>query len=91
MRPALEGPGHRVTGPVVSSSPRRGRLYTAVAVASFVVLANPADEVSLLRVLNTPPRGIGTGTVEALLTEAVSQGKPLWAVLMLQYWLENWT
>ncbi len=45
------------------------------------VLANPADEVSLLRIINTPARGIGTGTVETLLEEAVSQGVPLWNVL----------
>ena len=45
------------------------------------VLCNPNDEVSLLRILNTPPRGIGTGTVEVLLEDAVSQGKPLWEVL----------
>jgi DNA helicase II / ATP-dependent DNA helicase PcrA len=45
------------------------------------VLANPADEVSLLRILNTPPRGIGSSTVETLLSEAVAQGEPLWAVL----------
>ncbi len=45
------------------------------------VLANPADEVSLLRVLNTPPRGIGAATVEALLERAVESGRPLWAVL----------
>ena len=45
------------------------------------VLANPADEVSLLRIINTPPRGIGTGTVQTLLSDAVAQGAPLWNVL----------
>ncbi|MFO7177675.1 MAG: UvrD-helicase domain-containing protein [Pseudomonadota bacterium] len=45
------------------------------------VLANPLDEVSLLRVINTPPRGIGPSTVETLLEHAVSQGRPLWTVL----------
>jgi DNA helicase-2/ATP-dependent DNA helicase PcrA len=45
------------------------------------VLANPADEVSLLRIINTPPRGIGAASIETLLGEAVSRGKPLWEVL----------
>jgi DNA helicase-2/ATP-dependent DNA helicase PcrA len=45
------------------------------------VLANPADEVSLLRVLNTPPRGIGASTVETLLKVAVTEGVPLWTAL----------
>lgn len=45
------------------------------------VLANPNDEVSLLRVFNTPARGIGAATVEALLERAVSSARPLWAVL----------
>lgn len=49
--------------------------------AYLKVLANPADEVSLLRVLNTPPRGIGASTVETLLEQAVSAGEPLWNVL----------
>lgn len=45
------------------------------------VLSNPSDEVSLLRIINTPSRGIGTATVEALIEFAVSRGKPLWTVL----------
>ncbi len=45
------------------------------------VLTNPRDEVALLRVINTPPRGISTGTVQALLDVAVRAGKPIWDVL----------
>jgi DNA helicase-2/ATP-dependent DNA helicase PcrA len=45
------------------------------------VLTNPADEVSLLRIINTPPRGIGTGSIQAMLDLAVKSGEPLWAVL----------
>jgi DNA helicase-2/ATP-dependent DNA helicase PcrA len=45
------------------------------------VIANPNDEVSLLRIINVPSRGIGAGTIEALMDQAVSAGKPLWQVL----------
>ncbi len=49
--------------------------------AYFKTLVQPRDEVSLLRIVNTPPRGIGPKAVEALLAHAVAQGKPLWDVL----------
>jgi DNA helicase-2/ATP-dependent DNA helicase PcrA len=45
------------------------------------VLENPSDEVSLLRVINTPARGIGASTVEVLMRVAVTAGKPLWQIL----------
>jgi DNA helicase II / ATP-dependent DNA helicase PcrA len=45
------------------------------------VLSYPADEVSLLRIINTPARGIGDGSVQTLLELAVSRGQPLWNVL----------
>jgi DNA helicase-2/ATP-dependent DNA helicase PcrA len=45
------------------------------------VLANPQDEVSLLRILNTPSRGIGPGAVQALIERAVNAGRPLWSIL----------
>jgi DNA helicase II / ATP-dependent DNA helicase PcrA len=49
--------------------------------AYLKILANPADEVSLLRVFNTPPRGIGPTTVKTLLSYAIGQGKALWDAL----------
>jgi DNA helicase II / ATP-dependent DNA helicase PcrA len=49
--------------------------------AYLKVLSHPKDEVSLLRIINTPQRGIGTASVQVLLSEAVSRGVPLWQVL----------
>ncbi len=45
------------------------------------VLSNPADEVSLLRIINTPARGIGTSSVQLLLERAVAAGSSVWAIL----------
>ena len=42
------------------------------------VLANPADEVSLERVINTPTRGIGDETVRKISVYAVGSGISLW-------------
>ncbi len=42
------------------------------------VITSPQDEVSMLRVINNPPRGIGDKSVEALMKDAVTNGKPIW-------------
>lgn len=44
-------------------------------------IANPADTVSLLRVINTPRRGVGKATVDALVTAAQQLGTTLWEIL----------
>ncbi|MEI6218189.1 MAG: UvrD-helicase domain-containing protein [bacterium] len=41
------------------------------------LVANPADELSLLRVINTPPRGVGTTSVEKALAIAAEKRLPL--------------
>lgn len=51
------------------------------AVAYLRVVANPADDVSLDRVVNTPARGIGDATLEKLRTVAADRGAPLFDVL----------
>jgi DNA helicase-2/ATP-dependent DNA helicase PcrA len=49
---------------------------------SYVRLAlNPDDDVALLRVLNTPPRGIGAKTAESLRAAAQQRGGSLWAAI----------
>ncbi len=45
------------------------------------IVDNPRDEVSMLRVINTPPRGIGAKSVETLLAQAVSAGEPVWEMM----------
>jgi len=47
------------------------------AVAYLRVCANPRDEVSLRRIVNTPTRGIGDATVRKIEAYAVSNGLPL--------------
>jgi DNA helicase-2/ATP-dependent DNA helicase PcrA len=49
--------------------------------AYLKLLANPSDEVSLLRIINVPARGIGQTTVKRLMDAAIASGKPLWEVL----------
>jgi DNA helicase II / ATP-dependent DNA helicase PcrA len=45
------------------------------------LLVNPADSVSLLRVMNVPRRGIGKTTVQRLSDAASQLGLPLWEVV----------
>jgi DNA helicase-2/ATP-dependent DNA helicase PcrA len=50
-------------------------------IAYFKVIANPLDEVSLLRIINVPSRGIGDVTVERLSKHARQKRLSLWAAL----------
>ncbi|MFN0131024.1 MAG: ATP-dependent helicase [Phycisphaerales bacterium] len=47
------------------------------ALAYLRVLANPADDASLSRIVNVPPRGLGETTLSALEAAASSRGVPL--------------
>jgi DNA helicase-2/ATP-dependent DNA helicase PcrA len=42
------------------------------------VVANPMDEVSLTRIVNVPPRGIGDTTVKQMQAYAIANGMSLW-------------
>jgi len=49
---------------------------------AYVRLAmHPEDDISLLRVLNVPPRGIGKTTVDSLRETARVDGSPLWTAI----------
>ena len=45
------------------------------------VIQNPDDTISLLRVINTPARGIGKGTIDTLERLALETGLSLWGAL----------
>ena len=45
------------------------------------VIHNPDDSVSLLRVINTPARGIGKTTLDVIERVALESGKSLWSAL----------
>ena len=45
------------------------------------VIQNPDDSISLLRVINTPARGIGKGTIDTLEQLALASGLSLWRAI----------
>src|SRR6266404_2208151 len=51
------------------------------ALAYVRLTMHPEDDISLLRVLNVPPRGIGKTTVDALQATARADGSSLWSVI----------
>jgi DNA helicase-2/ATP-dependent DNA helicase PcrA len=51
------------------------------ALAYLRVVANPADDVSLLRIINTPARGIGKAGLEAAQAVSSARRVPLFGVL----------
>jgi DNA helicase-2/ATP-dependent DNA helicase PcrA len=63
---------------VVGGSEFFDRREVKDVIAYFKVIANPKDEVSLLRIVNVPARGIGDVTMERLTAWALAEGVPLW-------------
>ncbi len=58
---------------------QRAEIKDVLAYARLAMF--PDDDIALLRVLNTPPRGIGKATVEALQALAAEQGGSLWTAI----------
>jgi DNA helicase II / ATP-dependent DNA helicase PcrA len=50
--------------------------------AYLKAVANLADEISLDRMINTPPRGIGDTTVEKMRAQAIARGLRLWDIML---------
>lgn len=57
--------------------------------AYMSVLVNSEDDQALLRIIATPPRGIGAGTIEMALEESARAGVGLQEVLLSPGFLEN--
>jgi DNA helicase II / ATP-dependent DNA helicase PcrA len=51
------------------------------ALAYLRLLVNPDDTVSLLRIINTPRRGIGKTTINSLIDASQQLNVPLWEIL----------
>ncbi|MCS7030226.1 MAG: DNA helicase PcrA [Gloeomargarita sp. SKYG116] len=51
------------------------------ALAYLRLLVNPADDISLLRIINTPKRGLGKATLDQITQLAAEQNCPLWQVI----------
>ncbi|AFZ49343.1 DNA helicase PcrA [Dactylococcopsis salina] len=51
------------------------------ALAYLRLLNNPNDTVSLLRIINTPRRGIGQKTLDQLITASQELNVPLWEII----------
>jgi DNA helicase-2/ATP-dependent DNA helicase PcrA len=68
---------HRVVGGF--SFYQRAEVRNALAYVRL--LFHPEDDVSLLRVLNVPPRGIGATTISLLDARARETGQSLWDVI----------
>ncbi len=66
---------------VVGGSEFFDRREVKDVIAYFKVIANPSDEVSLLRIVNVPARGIGDVTLERLGEAARARGTSTWATM----------
>jgi superfamily I DNA/RNA helicase len=71
------GVGHRVVGGMQFFDRKEVK-----DVLAYVKLAlNPADEISLRRIVNCPPRGIGQASFDKLVTNALTRGWSLWQAI----------
>jgi len=62
---------------VVGSVAFFGRMEVKDMLAYLRIIYNPEDDAALLRIINTPPRGIGAGALDMLAARARQAGIPL--------------
>jgi len=62
---------------VVGSVAFFGRMEVKDMLAYLRLVFNPEDDIALLRIINTPPRGIGTAAIDLLTQAALEKGIPL--------------
>jgi DNA helicase-2/ATP-dependent DNA helicase PcrA len=62
---------------VVGSVAFFGRAEIKDLIAYLRVIFNPGDDAALLRIINTPARGIGGATVDTLTADALEHGIPI--------------
>jgi DNA helicase II / ATP-dependent DNA helicase PcrA len=59
-------------------------------ILSYLALfVNPDDDVSLLRIINTPPRGIGTGTIAAATQYSIAHEQSVFQAIQDQGFIET--
>jgi DNA helicase-2/ATP-dependent DNA helicase PcrA len=66
---------------VVGSVAFFGRMEVKDLLSYLRIVFNPEDDVALLRILNVPPRGIGSATIGMLTSDALAKGLPVLQVL----------
>jgi DNA helicase-2/ATP-dependent DNA helicase PcrA len=66
---------------VVGSVGFFNRMEVKDMLAYLRLIYNPEDDVALLRIIGTPPRGIGGTAIDQITTAAVEQGVPLTQIL----------
>ena len=65
----------------VFGTKRIRKVSTADVLAFLRVIANPSDELSLERIVNVPPRGLGDTSIKQMQTWAVGNATNLWGAL----------
>jgi len=66
---------------VVGSVAFFGRMEVKDLLGYLRIVFNPEDDVALLRIINTPPRGIGGATIDMLTEAALERGVPILQML----------
>ncbi|QLE56256.1 DNA helicase PcrA [Nostoc sp. TCL26-01] len=72
---------HQIPYTVVGGMKFYDRKEIKDVIAYLRAIANPSDTVSLLRVINTPRRGIGKATIDNLINASQQLGTTLWEIL----------